>query len=253
MVRHESTCELAATWYVLFRLAALLTSGRSLLLLLLCSPPRPARYGHTVAASGSNLVLMGGINWWNASDATHNLTDVWSSADLGATWTQLWKVAPFGIRHGATSVLVSDAILLIAGDSLDAATEGDVWSSSDLGVSWSEVNSAAFSARSFHTSTVDIETGTIVVASGLSAAGVPLNDVYTSTDSGVTWTTATSDAEFSARYGASSFWRKSVVYIVGGVTITDGVVEATNDMSDQGGDEHACVLRCVELLFVVSH
>ena len=97
------------------RLALLLTVPFSV---VCTSAPWSARYAHTVVSSRSTVLLMGGIGWWNASDKSRALRDVWSSPDLGVSWTKLTDEAPFGIRQGASSALVNYAVLLIAGETL---------------------------------------------------------------------------------------------------------------------------------------
>jgi hypothetical protein len=191
--------------------------------------------------------LLGGISYWNASEPAYLLRDLWRSLDLGSTWTLLSASAPFGVRQGATSALVNGAVLVIGGDTLVAGAVGDVWSSANLGTTWSSLTAGGatpFSARAYHTSTVDITTNTLLVIGGRSTmsatarnGGVMIvyNDVYSSVDSGVTWTVANAKARFAPRYGATSFWMNGIVFIVGGVNMVAGVVTPTNDMSVTDG------------------
>ena len=86
---------------------------------------RSARYAHAVVAAGSTLVLTGGITWWDSRDVSRAPRDIWQSPDFGVTWTLLTDSAPFGIRQGASAVLVDQAMLIIAGDTLTDTTFGD--------------------------------------------------------------------------------------------------------------------------------
>ena len=113
-----------------------------------------------------------------------------------------------------------------------------VWSTPNLGQTWTRVCVDCFPARAYHTSSVDMTTNTLVVTSGLALAGrdgsAPTtchNDVWSSTDSGVTWTRVAASAPFKRRYGATSFWRSGVVYVMGGLTIGTGGVVPVNDLS----------------------
>jgi len=214
------------------------------------SAPWSARFAHTLIASASTLLLVGGIGWWDPSDTDpdHLIHDVWRSPDLGATWQLLTDDPPFGVRQGACGALVNQGILMIGGETLTGKKEAEVWSTSDLGDSWQLVSVGAFSSRAFHSCSTDITTGTLLVIGGVETGpantslgmdGGPdaervRNDVYSTRDSGQTWELVSSNAPFPRRYGAACFWRNSIVYLLGGLG-SDG--EPLSDMwssSDYG-------------------
>ena len=221
---------------------------------LVCSnAPWSARYAHAAVASGDTVIVIGGIGWWDATNASQALTDVWSSPDMGASWTRITDAAPFGIRQGATAVLVNGGVALIAGETLQGEARSDVWFSSDLGKQFKRVCTGCFPSRSFPTSSVDVTTNKIVMTGGLSLLGSrgggqrAYNDVYWSSDSGTSWDLSTTAAPWSARYGATSFWKLNVVYVLGGVEMEGGVSAPASDLwhSEDHGRTWEEVLRAL--------
>lgn len=92
-----------------------------------------------------------------------------------------------------------------------------------------------FPARAAHTASVDITSNTIVLTGGYTiSAGstqLALNDVWTSRDSGKGWLRQVAAAPWTARYGATSFWRGSSVFVFGGVSISSsGVHTSVSDL-----------------------
>ena len=79
------------------------------------------------------------------------------------------------------------------------ALMNDTWRSTDGGVTWTEMNaSAGWSARERHSS-VAMPDGSIVLMGGWDDSGGSKNDVWRSTDNGVTWVEMNASAGWSAR------------------------------------------------------
>jgi hypothetical protein len=98
---------------------------------IVCSAaPWPARWGHAVVSSGSTVLLLGGIGWWDATNRSTALTDLWRSRDLGASWELVTSEVPFGVRQGAAAVLEDGgAMILVGGETLneDTYTDGQLY------------------------------------------------------------------------------------------------------------------------------
>lgn len=128
--------------------------------------------------------------------------DVYTSTDNGATWTSIGS-APWSARAYHSSVILSTGAILILGGYGDFYTRyNDVWQSIDGGTSWiQQTASAEWQARS-EFAAVALHDNSIVIMGGNSVQGginTPLNDVWRSTNRGVTWTRQTAAAEWSAR------------------------------------------------------
>ena len=104
---------------------------------------------------------------------------VWTSTDYGSTWTKRTTVK----RAWASITSSSDGSKLAA-----VATLGTVFTSSDYGITWIS-RSAAAGDRAW-TSIASSSDGTRLVAIVLSTLVVPGN-IWTSSDSGVSWTRRT--------------------------------------------------------------
>ena len=98
----------------------------------------------------------------------------------------------------------------------------EVWRSSDKGLTWDQVTDVAkrFSpARTGHSAVVLGED--IYVIAG-EADYVNQNDVWKSSDRGVSWNRATQNAPFSARYFTTAGVLNGAIYLMGGFTSTTG-------------------------------
>ncbi len=158
-----------------------------------------ARSGHSsVAMSDGSIVLMGG------RDESNNLkNDVWQSTDNGATWTEVTASAGWTAREDHSSVVIPDGSIVLMGG-YEGRSINDVWRSTDNGATWSLVTSSAgWSARYMHSSVV-MPDSSIVMEGGDTGSGNFKNDMWRSTDNGVTWTQLTPSAGWSARSGHSS-------------------------------------------------
>jgi hypothetical protein len=194
------------------------------------------RYGHTslVMADGS-IVLMGGRV---ASSIFKN--DVWRSTDQGATWTQMTAAAPWTARFDHTSVLLPDGSIVLMGGA-DGITSGDnlndVWRSTDQGATWTQMTaSAPWAERQDHTS-VALPDGSIVLMGGFyyNNGFKYLNDVWRSTDKGITWTQMTAGAEWGvAGDHTSVVLADGSIVLMGGRGSTSSYSDNVWRSTDQG-------------------
>ncbi|MFH1064915.1 MAG: kelch repeat-containing protein [Nanoarchaeota archaeon] len=189
------------------------------------------RYEHSsVVTSDGRMWVIGG------NDGANALNDVWNSTD-GANWEQATASAEWAARYGHSSVVTSDGKIWVIGGiptGKGALVLNDVWYSTN-GATWTEANdSAAFSARRWHTSVVTSD-GRMWIIGGNDGSGNALNDVWYSTD-GISWTQANASAAFSARYLHSSFATPDGrIWVMGGSTTG---ADALNDLwySTNGAD-----------------
>jgi hypothetical protein len=138
------------------------------------------------------IVLMGG------HDDTGNKNDVWKSKDKGATWT-LVNASPGWIgRHAHAAVALPDGSIVMTGG-FNSNSKREVWKSADKGATWSVLSAdPGFAARYYHTMNV-LSDGSIVIIGGFGDTEGRMNDVWRSTDGGLTWMQMTANAEWSRR------------------------------------------------------
>jgi PKD repeat protein len=173
------------------------------------------RYGHTsVAIPDGSIVLMGG------AVGMYYRNDVWRSTDYGATWTLMNASAGWSARMGHSSVALADCSIVLMGGSIDTGHKNDVWRSTDYGATWTQMTaSAGWSERIYHSS-VAMPDGSIVLLGGDSMGIGLMNDVWRSTDNGVTWTQMTASAEWSARSGHTSMvMPDGSIVLIGGIDL----------------------------------
>jgi len=134
-------------------------------------------------------------------------------------WTQMTAGAGWSTRGLASCVVTpSGSIILMGGGWEYNGLTNDVWMSKDYGTTWTRmVEHAGWSARSHHTSVV-MPDGSIVLMGGRDGSGAYLNDVWRSTDNGVTWTRMAEHAGWSAR-----FCPTSVVLSDGSIVVMGGI------------------------------
>ena len=201
----------------------------------------PMDYGFASAVRGDTLYVLGGIR----RTPFTRLNEVWQSADLGVTWTNITATATtspprFPARSAAASVVVGSGstgeLYLIGGSSGD---RDDVWKSGN-GTSWTQANASAaasdkFSGRSDHSAAVVSEAGgdTIYVIGG-SRGGNSRSDVWKSVDQGATWTQATANAAFSDRADHASVVRDGALYVIGGAIASTRLLNDVWKSTDGG-------------------
>ena len=135
----------------------------------------------SVALPDGSIVMMGGTSntiLWN---------DVWRSTDNGATWTQMTANAPWEARSQHASVALSDGSIVLMGGGAISGWKNDVWRSTDKGATWTLVNANADWSLSQRFSCVALPDDSIVIMGGSDISGIYINDVWLSTDLGITW------------------------------------------------------------------
>ena len=146
-----------------------------------------ARISHSSVAvdSGTHegIYVIGGTH------GTNRLNDVWKSTNGGATWNQVTVTGrQFSEISGHSSVTVGSDIYVIGG--FTNAPTDEVWKSSNGGQTWTQVATTKFPARNVLNSAA-IGSGPnagIYVTGGISIGNSTyFNDVWKSTNSGVTW------------------------------------------------------------------
>ena len=114
-----------------------------------------------------------------------------------ANWTRQSDAVAWTSRPYAASVALPDGSIVMTGGGYSGMN--DVWRSTDKGASWTrQVENAQWAARSRHAA-VCLPDGSIVVMGGRDSTNARLNDVWRSTDKGVTWTKQTQTAGWAAR------------------------------------------------------
>lgn len=129
--------------------------------------------------------------------------DIWTSADMGATWTNRTKGTPASVHRWRS--VASDS----TGNNLVAVTYvppggwngppggGDVWTSADAGATWNKRISVTSAAGYVAGPTVASDsTGTHLF--------VVYGDIWASTDAGATWTDQTVGTSFAGQVDIAS-------------------------------------------------
>ena len=207
---------------------------------------------HTSVVLGGDIYVIGGVTQ-KFVGATGTIprkpeissNEVWRSSDGGLTWDQVAGGTRFTERSNHASVVLDGALYVIAGRETDATTgRDDVWRSADRGVSWSRVTPAGASVPF----PMDYDFASAVLGTTMYVMGgiqrppfTRLDEVWQSTDRGVTWTQATNttDPKFSARSAAAAVVLGSAgaarLYVIGGIT-TSGAGNAGLDDVWESGD-----------------
>ncbi|MGB7787592.1 Kelch repeat-containing protein [Methanoregula sp.] len=160
-----------------------------------------------------SIVLIGG------DDGTPR-NDVWRSTDDGATWTEMTANTGWTPRQSPGSVVMPDRSIIVFGGTIPGGYTqlNDVWRSTDDGATWTQVNLHAGWSPRYGQGSVVMPDGSIVLTGGFSFGPGYLNDVWRSTDEGITWTEVNASAGWSKRYFHSSLVMPdgSIVLIAGG-------------------------------------
>jgi hypothetical protein len=154
--------------------------------------------------------------------------DVWRSDDLGVTWTQtLASGTAFAPRAYFQAVVHAGAMYVIGGQNFGFPSTffNDVWRSVD-GVTWEQTTAAGPWAARAGLMAASLGDSLYVFGGSRNddAAVVGptgpvreyFNDVWTSSDGGVTWAEATPSAEWSPRAGAAVVTHDDAIYLLGG-------------------------------------
>lgn len=173
------------------------------------------RGSHTsVVLTDGSILVLGGKQW----DAGYlGLNDVWRSTDQGATWTLMTNDAGWEDRFDLTAVALYDGSVVVMGGDDDDNMFNDVWRSTDGGATWSQQTSnAAWEPRGRHTSVV-LSDNRIALMGGRNENGDRLNDVWVSSDMGVSWTLLEEHASWSPRmYHSSIVLPGDSILVMGG-------------------------------------
>ena len=151
--------------------------------------PFSTRNGHSSVAIGSDIYVIGGVG------GVSFFNDVWKSTNGGQTWSKVdtGTIAAktlFPGRNTHSSVAIGSDMYVIGGFAGGKNNLNDVWKSSNGGQTWSKVNTGStgantlFSARSAHSS---VAIGSNIYVIGGDNTTNYFNDVWKSTDGGVTW------------------------------------------------------------------
>ena len=205
---------------------------------------------HTSVVMGGDIYVIGGVtrklfvSLTPGTPSTPQISsnEVWRSSDGGLTWDQVAGGTRFTDRGNHESVVLDGALYVIAGAAGDSGRTGrdDVWRSTDRGVNWSRVTPAGANVPfPMDYSFASAVLGTTMYVMGGIRFGSPVtqyNEVWKSTDRGVTWTQATNttDPKFSARFAAASVVLGSAgaarLYVIGGKTTSGAGIRGLDDV-----------------------
>jgi hypothetical protein len=160
----------------------------------------------SVASSSDGTKLVAVIN---ATAGTN--TGIWRSSDSGATWTQ--STGPYAAPHAEWSSVASssDGTKLVA--VINATTTGTnvgIWRSNDSGVTWTKSTGTNSAPAAYWSSVASSEDGTKLVAV---SNYIGIKVIYTSTNSGVTWTKTSAPPATWSSVASSSDGTKLVAVI----------------------------------------
>ena len=207
--------------------------------------------GGLTTLSNGVMVFAGGYTL--SSTISNNF--VYNSSDKGVTWSLVNNSAAWSKRDGFTlNTLPDDSIILIGGSYWTDSTAyttmyNDVWRSTDGGNIWILQNASSDWLPRTHNSAVVMPDGSIVMGNGYnltgffpSAVGGNFNDVWRSSDKGVTWDLLTANAEWSPRSGTwFNLMPDGSVKMIGGISFTNsGIGTNFNDtwsFSPQGSND----------------
>ena len=190
------------------------------------TPRYPTRRVHSSAVLGTTLYVIAG------SISSGVSQDIWRSTNLGSTWTRITNFANFGRIINHASVVVANRVYVIGGFQFSSISYvNSVWrSAATVGATnWIQVatGTTRFSGRGEHSAVV--LDGAIYVIGG----GSYEDDVWRSTDQGVTWTQVATGARFSARSEHTSTALSGALYVIGGFDGTDRLNDVWKS-NDQG-------------------
>jgi len=177
------------------------------------------RNSHTseVLPDGS-IVLMGGVE----NDGTAD-SDVWRSEDKGVSWTLQTSTPGWFKRYYHSSVVLPDGSIVLMGGANGSAYFNDVWRSTDKGVTWVQQTATAEWPKRFQHTSVALPDGSIVLIGGTGMSGLPIDDVWRSTNNGTTWTQMTPSAGLSGRENTDTVvMPDGSIVLMGGMNYVSG-------------------------------
>ncbi|WP_292347091.1 PKD domain-containing protein [Methanoregula sp. PtaB.Bin085] len=179
-----------------------------------------------VTANGTILVIGGAGDKDYANDKIFSLgnwrlyNDVWKSTDSGATWTLVNGSSAWSARRVHNTAVLPDGTILLIGGGDYAKYRNEVWRSSDQGVTWTMINANGGWTPRESMAIAVLSNDTIILSGGtLSGGYTQFNDVWRSTDKGLTWVQATANAPWQKRYGHTmTVLGDDSIILVGGYT-----------------------------------
>jgi len=196
------------------------------------------------------------------TDTSTNTPTGWAWYFGDETYTQAWTrvnaSAGWSFRIGQSSVAMPDGrIFVMGGFNNVTGLRNDVWQSTDNGATWTLMNASAGWAPRYDHSGVALADGSILVMGGFigtsqGSRGTSLlppkssvsrgfadgssisNDVWRSTDNGVTWTKMTASAGWSARSYQSTVVMPDCSIVLMGGAVSAGLKNDVWRSTDNG-------------------
>jgi hypothetical protein len=189
-----------------------------------------------VVLSDDTIILISGKRGSYGPVCYYCFPDVWKSTDMGVTWTNQSTNLAWGNRYNFGAVALPNDKIVIFGGQTSEGMFGDVWISSDQGVSWTEQSAYAkwgdigrgvtcgwaYIGRYAFESVVT-EDGTILLLGGMDCNHV-YNQIWKSSDEGITWTLQNANPDWNARsdFGSVILPDESIVIFAGLAMYGDG-------------------------------
>jgi hypothetical protein len=183
------------------------------------------RSEHGSVVFDGRMWVIGGYSRYSWMDIGN---DVWYSYD-GRNWTEATPHAEFSPRKNLATLVYEDKMWVIGGSGKNG-TLNDVWFSTN-GINWTLATSNAEFGRRQGFGAVVYDNRMWVVAGGDTTASSYLirNDIWYSLD-GITWTRATSHADFSPRAFCHLVSSNNKMWLIGGMySDTSRMVDPVRD------------------------
>ena len=133
-------------------------------------------------------------------------------------WIEMTDQAEWEGRSNHQAVVLPDGNIVLMGGKNDLNSRNrDVWRSTDQGITWEQMTASAEWSRRSNFSCIALPDGSIVLMGGYIPNLGYMNDVWRSTDQGVTWSLMTEEPGWESRIRA-----KSVVLPDGSILLLGG-------------------------------